>query len=98
MRHIAVLGQAHGIEINPHVWGSAVAQAASLQVIAALPVTHHSLYAREPILEYDRSSHPFRRELVTEPLTLADGVVRIPDAPGLGIELVPETLQRYRAN
>jgi D-galactarolactone cycloisomerase len=98
MRHIAVLGQAHGIEINPHVWGSAVAQAASLQVIAALPVTHHSLYAREPILEYDRSSHPFRRELVTEPLTLADGVVRIPDAPGLGIELVPETLQRYRVN
>ena len=32
--------QAHGIEVNPHVGGSAVAQAASLQVIAALPVTH----------------------------------------------------------
>ena len=98
LRHIAVLGQAQGIEINPHVWGSAVAQAASLQVLAALPVTHHSLFAREPILEYDRSSHPFRRELVTEPMSLTDGVVRIPDGPGLGIELVPEALERYRVN
>lgn len=98
LRHIAVLGQAQGIEINPHVWGSAVAQAASLQVLAALPVTHHSLFAREPILEYDRSSHPFRRELVTEPLSLEDGVVSIPDGPGLGIEVVPEALERYRVN
>ena len=98
IRHIATLGQAHGIEVNPHVWGSAVAQAASLQVIAALPVTHYSLYAREPILEYDRSSHPFRRELVTAPITLSDGLVPIPDRPGLGIELVPETLERYRTN
>jgi D-galactarolactone cycloisomerase len=39
MRHIAVLGQAHGIEVNPHVWGSAVAQAASLQVIELVPET-----------------------------------------------------------
>ena len=98
LRHIAVLGQAQGIEINPHVWGSAVAQAASLQVLAALPVTHHSLFAREPILEYDRSLHPFRRELVTEPMSLENGVVRIPDGPGLGIELVPEALERYRVN
>jgi D-galactarolactone cycloisomerase len=98
IRHIATLGQAQGIEINPHVWGSAIAQAASLQVIAALPVTHHSLFAREPILEYDRSSHPFRRELITQPIELRDGVVKIPDGPGLGIEVVPETLARHRVN
>jgi D-galactarolactone cycloisomerase len=98
MRHIAALGQANGIEINPHVWGSAVAQAASLQVIAALPVSHHSIYARAPILEYDRSSHPFRRELVAKPIELRDGMVHIPDAPGLGIELVDETLRRFRVN
>ena len=97
LRHIAALGQAHGIEINPHVWGSAVAQAASLQVIAALPVTHHSLFAREPILEYDRSSHPFRRELITQPIELSEGMVKIPDGPGLGIEIVAETLDKYRA-
>jgi D-galactarolactone cycloisomerase len=95
-RHIAVLAQAHGIEVNPHVWGSAVAQAASLQLIAALPVTHHSLYARPPVLEYDRSSHPFRRDLVTAPLELVDGMMEVPTGPGLGIEIRRETIERYR--
>jgi D-galactarolactone cycloisomerase len=98
IRHIATLGQAHGIEINPHVWGSAIAQAASLQVMAALPVTNHSLFAREPILEYDRSSHPFRRELIAQPIELSNGLVKIPDGPGLGIEVVEDTLDRYRVN
>lgn len=97
-RHIAVLAQAHGIEVNPHVWGSAVAQAASLQLIAALPVTHHSLYARAPVLEYDRSAHPFRRDLVTQPLEMVDGMVEVPSGPGLGIEIRRETIERYRVN
>jgi D-galactarolactone cycloisomerase len=97
-RHITVLAQANGIEVNPHVWGSAVAQAASLQLIAALPVTHHSLYARPPVLEYDRSSHPFRGELVTQPLEMVDGMVEVPSGPGLGIEIRRETIERYRVN
>ena len=80
------------------MWGSAVAQAASLQLIAALPVTHHSLYARAPVLEYDRSSHPFRRELVTQPLELVDGMVEVPAGPGLGIEIRRKTIERYRVN
>ena len=97
-RHIMALAQAHGIEVNPHVWGSAVAQAASLQVIAALPVTHHAVFARDPVLEYDRSSHPFRRDLVTQPIEMTDGFVHIPDRPGLGIEVRRDTLERFRVN
>lgn len=96
-RHVATLAQAHGVLVNPHVWGSAVAQAASLQVIAALPVAHHSPFAQEPVLEYDRSSHPFRQQRVREPIGLTDGWVEIPTRPGLGIEIDRSTLERYRA-
>ena len=95
-RHIMALAQSHGVQINPHVWGSAVAQAASLHVIAAVPVAHHSLYPQEPVLEYDRSSHPFRRELVRAPIELVDDWVPILDKPGLGIEVERATLDRYR--
>jgi len=95
-RHVTALAHAHGVEINPHVWGSAVAQAASLQWIAALPVAHHALYAREPVLEYDCSSHPFRRDLVTEPASLVDGWVSVPEGPGLGIEVRRDTVERFR--
>ena len=48
-RHISAIAQSLGVRVNPHVWGSAVAQAASLHVIAALPVAHHSLFATEPV-------------------------------------------------
>ena len=32
-RHIVALAHAHGVQVNPHVWGSAVGQAASLQLV-----------------------------------------------------------------
>ena len=95
-RHIMALAQAHGVQLNPHVWGSAVAQAASLQLIAAVPVAHHSVFAQEPIFEYDRSSHPFRRELVKEPLDHSRGWIEIPSRPGLGVDIDREVLNKYR--
>lgn len=95
-RHIAALAQAHGVQVNPHVWGSAIAQAASLQLIAALPVTHHSLFAQQPVLEYDRSSHPFRQQLVAEPIQQVGGWVDIPSRPGLGIQINRDVLEKYR--
>jgi D-galactarolactone cycloisomerase len=91
-RHIIALAQAHGIAVNPHVWGSAVGQAAALQLIAAVPVAHHSLHATEPIFEYDCSAHPFRHVLVKQPLRHVDGWIDVPGAPGLGIEVDRQVL------
>ncbi|MGB0162425.1 MAG: mandelate racemase/muconate lactonizing enzyme family protein [Candidatus Puniceispirillaceae bacterium] len=98
MRHIAVLAHSFGVEVNPHVWGSSVAQAASVHVLASLPVAHHSLFARQPILEYDRSDHPFRQHLVAAPLSLDKGVVTINQNPGLGIDIQQDCIDRYRVN
>jgi D-galactarolactone cycloisomerase len=95
-RHIIALAQAHGVQVNPHVWGSAVAQAASVQLIAAVPVAHHSVFAVDPILEYDRSSHPFRAQLVAQPIQHVNGWVDVPARPGLGVEIDREVLERFR--
>ena len=86
----------HGVQINPSM-GIGVAQAASLQLIAALPVTHHAVFPTQPILEYDTSSHPFRRDLISPAVLQRDGSVDIPQGPGLGIEINREVLERYRA-
>lgn len=96
-RHIAALAHAHGVQVNPHVWGSAVGQAASLQWIAALPAAHHSLNAQQPLLEFDTSSHPFREHLTDAPLRHKDGWVEVPQRPGLGIEVSREVLKKYSA-
>lgn len=95
-RHIIAIAQSHGVQVNPHVWGSAIAQAASLQLLAALPVAHHSLFAQEPILEFDRSSHPFRVELIAKPIQQVGGWVEIPPSPGLGVEVDRSVIAKYR--
>jgi len=97
-RHIINLAQSFGVEVNPHVWGSAIAQAASIQVIASIPYTHHSIFARSPILEYDQSSHPFRRELLKSPLELDDGMINVSAKPGLGIDVNMATIKKYKCN
>jgi D-galactarolactone cycloisomerase len=94
-RHIIALAQAHGIAVNPHVWGSAVGQAAALQLIAAIPVAHHSLQPTEPIFEYDCSAHPFRQSLVKQPFQQVDGWIDIPREPGLGIEVERQALGSF---
>lgn len=98
MRDITAMAQANGILVNPHVWGAAVAQAASLQLIATLPVTNPSLFPTEPVLEYDRSSHPFRQQLVDNPWQMVDGRVPIPHGPGLGININEDVVRQYSVN
>jgi len=96
-RDITAMAQSRGVMVNPHVWGSAVAQAASLQLIASLPVPHHSLFATQPVLEYDRSSHPFRKELISTPWVLLDGEIAVPDGPGLGIDIKMDVIEKYQS-
>jgi len=97
MQNITAMAQANGVQVNPHVWGAAVAQAASLQIIAALPVAHHSLFPTEPILEYDRSSHPFRQQLIESVWSIKNGAVTIPSDPGLGISVNMDVVTEYCA-
>ena len=95
-RDIIKLAHASGVQVNPHVWGAAVVQAAALQVIASIPVTHHSVFPTEPLLEYDRSDHPFRQQLVANPWQMDSGLVAIPNGPGLGIEINMDVVNEYK--
>ena len=94
-RHIVALAHAHGVQVNPHVWASAVGQAASLQLIAAIPIANHALFANDILLEFDTSSHPFREHLTDAPLRQREGWVDIPQKPGLGIEVDRKIIEKY---
>ena len=95
LKKIAALAQAAHTPMIPHVWGSGVGLAASLQFIAALPSLPLTLNPVEPMLEFDRSSHPFRRELIFDGIEMRDGKVQISDKPGIGVEVNREVLARY---
>lgn len=95
MKRVADLAALHGIRLVPHVWGTAVQIAASLQFMATLLPNPPRPGAIEPILEFDRTENPFRQAVVQAPLEHVDGVVSIPDAPGLGIEIDRAALAKY---
>lgn len=93
---IAAMANAWGVRVNPHVWGTAVGLAASLQWIATLPHNPPGLVPLEPLLEYDRSEHPIRMAVVRQPIALAGGAVDIPIGNGLGIEIDRAGIERFR--
>ena len=88
-RRIAVYAQAHHKMVAPHAFAGAVLLVASLHFAAAIP--------NGLLLEWDQNPNELRDELFKEPLRLEpDGMVKLPERPGLGIELDPSAVERYR--
>jgi L-alanine-DL-glutamate epimerase-like enolase superfamily enzyme len=86
-RRIAWMAREHGVRFIPHGWNTAVGLAADLQLASAFPDTD--------LVEYLNGS-PFIDELVTDPWRLeADGMLPIPDAPGLGLKLNRDAVAKY---
>lgn len=97
-KKIADMAAAFGVRCNPHVWGTGIGMAASLQLMAVLPThTPTSLAPAEPVFEFDRTEHPIRQAILREPIEHSGGVVRVPDGPGLGIEVDRDALARFKA-
>jgi D-galactarolactone cycloisomerase len=94
-KKIADMAFAFGIRYVPHVWGTAIGLSAALHLIAVLPAMPLRLTPREPLLEFDRSEHPFRQAIVKQQIEHEKGRVRIPTGPGLGIEVDRDVLRRY---
>ena len=78
------------------MWASGIGLAASLQFIATVPPAPLALNPIEPMLEYDQSSHPFRQDLIFGAITMQEGKVRIPTAPGIGVEVNRDIIERYK--
>ena len=87
---VATLADSKNRQCLPHVFGSAVALAASMQVLGAIP--------GYPMLEFDRTPNPIRDDLVVDPIRNEGNSVPIPDGPGLGIELDADVVEQFRAD
>ncbi len=89
-RRIAALAQAYHRMVAPHAFASAVTLVASLHFIASIP--------NGLVLEFDQNPNGLRDEILKEPIRIdGDGMIRLPERPGLGIELDPAAIERYRS-
>jgi galactonate dehydratase len=90
-RKIADLADAFHLPVVPHDCTGPVTFAASLQLCAHAP--------NAKLMEVVRGFHRgWYRDVVTKPIEIADGRAQIPDAPGLGTELLPEVRNRDDAH
>jgi len=49
----------------------------------------------EAMFEFDRTENPFRQAVIKAPIEHEKGVIRIPDGPGLGIEINRQALDEF---
>ena len=101
---VLALCHAHFTPVINHVWGSAIAVATNLQLLAAMPPIPGGLHPWEPMLEFDTTDNKFRDELLIEPLDIQgqvasnEGRVSIPTAPGIGVEPDRSVIERFEVS
>ena len=78
-KRIFELAAAHHLYAAPHTFSDVLTVAASLHLSATS--------SNATLLELDRTYNPLMTDLVKEPLNVHDGVVELPGAPGLGLEI-----------
>ena len=78
---------AANLRVAPHLWAGAPAFAAGLQFAAACPAAH--------ILEYSLGANPMIHDLVEETVEAKDGMIAIPERPGLGFTISERFLEAH---
>lgn len=88
---IAHLAQAANLPLAPHIHGSAVGVAAAVHLLGAVP--------NGSMAEMVFPAHPLMADLAREPFVVdGTGEIDLGERPGLGIELDPDVVKRYRVN
>jgi D-galactarolactone cycloisomerase len=98
MKKMSSLAEAYNTQLSPHVWGSGIGLAASLQYVANLVPTPISKFPTELMLEFDQSSHPFRLALINDGIEFIDGYIKIPNKPGIGVDVNTAILEKFKIN
>lgn len=98
-RNVANTANAMGIQVNPHVWGSAIMISASISLTSTFAPCPYARvprpYAQEPVMEFDQTPNPIRNELASITFEQSGGFVDVPRGPGLGLEIDESTVKQF---
>jgi L-alanine-DL-glutamate epimerase-like enolase superfamily enzyme len=89
-KRVADMTSAWNLTCVPHIAcssGTGIGLAAGLHLILAC--------ANAPLIEYDPYGGPGWEGLLEEPITVANGYLDAPEAPGLGITLAEDAFERF---
>ena len=89
-RRVAALAETYQLELAPHCWGSAFSFMAGVHLAFS---SSSAIY-----IEHSLGGNPLLYDLVREAPVVKDGRIRVPDRPGLGIEIDLEFVRRFRVS
>lgn len=91
LKQLTEMATQYGSRLIPHGWNTDLTLAANLHFLAVQPKAEYA--------EFSTSTSPLRWQLAKNgPQIDLDGMIRVPQGPGLGIELNEEVVQLYRIN
>ena len=85
--HVIKLIEAANLGVSAHTWSGALNTAASLHLLAN---STHGVS-----MDFKPHESPMQHELVSDPWVQEDGYLVVRDAPGLGVEVREEIVEKY---
>lgn len=84
---IGVIASAFNLRLAPHLWAGAPCFFAGLQICAASPASL--------TVEFSLGANPMIHDIVDQDVVVTDGMMAIPDGPGLGFSMNEKTIEAY---
>jgi L-alanine-DL-glutamate epimerase-like enolase superfamily enzyme len=84
---IGAIASAFNLRFAPHLWAGAPCFFAGLHICAASPASF--------VIEYSLGANPMIHDLIEETVTAQDGMIAIPDTPGLGFTISERFLEKH---
>ena len=90
---VAQMAREAGMPCMPHAANLSLVTVFTLHLVAAIPNAGE-------YMEFTIERDAWTEDLLTSPLAVADGTIRVPDGPGWGVDIRPEWLERaeYRVS
>lgn len=85
--HIGRTVARHGQYYCPHNWVGGLTTIANIHLVAGVPSGH--------MCELNQTYNPLKWEIFKEPYPIENGVLKIPDKPGFGLELIDDIEERF---
>jgi L-alanine-DL-glutamate epimerase-like enolase superfamily enzyme len=90
-KRVCKMAEARGLTIVPHLWKSGISIAVAAHMAATTANCAFIEFLPEQLCE-----SALRRELVASELKMVDGVIPLPNRPGLGVDLNRRALEHFK--
>lgn len=97
-KRISALASTYGVDLIPHTWGTSIGIHVALHFISNLENIPGRMKSPDFLIEYDQTENGLRERLTTPKIEMIDGMIKVPETPGLGIDIDEDVLMEFAIN